>query len=167
MPLGHEYSDQRAKIHRVLSRSSQRRLIKQQQLGGNLRAAILPKFLGPKQEDGENVPFGTPKRSWVDLGNGRFIRDKKLRELQNNSAGKTSFDEHRRSKDTAKSNFFTSYAADSDYNFTMSPVKRDLKFEPYSDWVPNKTENRSLDSRSWVKKRSLQSHTKEQDLRVS
>lgn len=102
------------------------------------------------------MPFGTPKRSWISLGNGRFIRSNKLQEIRT-KPGKASFEEQRKSKDTAKSNYFTSYAADSDYSFTMSPVKRELKFEPYSDWVPNKTENRSLDSRSWVKKRSFQS----------
>jgi len=117
----------------------------------------LPKFLGAKkQEDAFIVPFGTPKKQWVSLGNGRFVKESNNPQTyKRNTPARGRFDEHRGSKETSNSNLFTSNAADSDYQLTPSPGKHGFKFEPYSDWVPNKTENRSLDSMAWMKKRSL------------
>lgn len=66
-------------------------------------------------------------------------------------------DEHRKSKDAGKLNYYTSEGADSDHFNSFTPVKKVLKREPpsekaeHSDWMPKQLES-SFDSEHFQKK---------------
>lgn len=116
----------------------------------------MPKSIGSAKVSEENfkVRFGTPVSNWVRINDKRFVKNTRaIQKMQNFLVGKTldqniaRTQDNRASNENSKYHYATSHGADSDHDhMTMSPVtKKARKCEP--DWLPNKLENKSLDSR--------------------